>query len=252
MNHFNTDYTKKPQTDEQLALQELHRFKPVQHPRNLHSEDSAVIEHQVPAKNLTPYYQIPTRAFVEQDAVFQDSPLGARSLEVCLLGAPNAGKSSLMNTIVGKNVSAVSDKYNTTDESVRGIYTDFGERTQLVFLDTPGVTKMNNSMRSNLLISKAWHEIPSQDMAIFVVDSVRRLSLDVKGAIVRLSNTKVDPSDQKINQSMKEGTFTDERLERGDYEMTEEEKRLHSYHIPSVLVMNKVDLVTSKRRLKTL
>ena len=63
------------------------------------------------------------------DEVFKDSPIGSRSLEACLLGAPNAGKSSLMNFIVGKNVSAVSDKYNTTDEAVRGIYTDFDERT---------------------------------------------------------------------------------------------------------------------------
>ena len=45
-------------------------------------------------------------------------------------------------------------------------------------------------------------------MAIFVVDSVRRLSMDVKGAIVRLSKTKIDPSDRKLNESMKEGTFT--------------------------------------------
>jgi GTP-binding protein Era len=142
------------------------------------------------------------------DEVFKDSPIGSRSLEACLLGAPNAGKSSLMNFIVGKNVSAVSDKYNTTDEAVKGIYTDFDERTQIVFMDTPGVTKMNNSMRSNLLVSKAWDEIPSQDLAIFVVDSVRRLSMDVKGAIVRLSNTRVDPSDRKLNESMKEGTFT--------------------------------------------
>jgi hypothetical protein len=50
-----------------------------------------------------------------------------------------------------------------------------------------------------------------------VVDSVRRLSLDVKGAIVRLSSTKVDPSDRKLNESIKNGTFTQERLDRGEY-----------------------------------
>ena len=53
-------------------------------------------------------------------------------------------------------------------------------------------------------------------------------------------------------QSMKEGTFTQDRLDRGDYQMSEEEKQLYSYNIPSILVMNKVDLVTSKRRLKQL
>ena len=58
-------------------------------------------------------------------------------------------------------MSAVSDKYNTTDEPTKGIYTDWDLKTQIVFLDTPGVTKMNNSMRSNLLVSKAWDEIPT-------------------------------------------------------------------------------------------
>jgi len=65
-------------------------------------------------------------------------------------------------------------------------------------LDTPGVTKLNNSMRSNLLVSKAWGNILEQDMAIFVVDSVRRLSMEITGAIVRLSKTRFDPVDRKI------------------------------------------------------
>ena len=76
--------------------------------------------------------------------------------------------------------------------------------------------------------------------------------MDIKGAIVRLSNTSIDPSDRKLNESIKEGTFSQERFERGDYEMSEEEKQLYSNNIPSILVMNKVDLVTSKRRLKNL
>ena len=70
--------------------------------------------------------------------------------------------------------------------------------------------------------------------------------MDVKGAIVRLSNTKIDPIDRKINESIKDGTFSQDRVDRGEYEMSDEEKKLYSYNIPSVLVMNKVDLVTSK------
>ena len=107
-------------------------------------------------------------------------------------------------------------------------------------------------MRSNLLVTKAWSNIPEQDLAIFVVDSVRRLSLDVKGAIVRLSNLKIDPQDQKISKAMKENTFSEERMMKGDYEVSEEEKKYLSYNIPSILVLNKVDLVTSKRMLRNL
>ena len=156
--------------------------------------------------------------------VYNNSPQDAKSLEACILGAPNAGKSSLMNYMVNKNVSAVSDKKNTTDDITKGIYTDMDSKTQIVFMDTPGVTKVNNSMRSNLLESRAWSEVRTQDYAILVVDSVKRLSMDVKGAIVRLSRTKVDPSDRKLNEAMKNGTFTQDRLESGEYTMSEEEK----------------------------
>ena len=105
------------------------KAKPIQHPKGLDSEDTAIISWKVPPKNLTPYYKVPDQAYVELDEVFKDSPMGSKSIEACLLGAPNAGKSSLMNTIVGKNVSAISNKYNTTDEATKGIFTDFEERT---------------------------------------------------------------------------------------------------------------------------
>ena len=66
-----------------------------------------------------------------------------------------------MNYIINKNVSAVSDKKNTTDEITKGIYTDMESLTQIIFMDTPGVTKISNSMRSNLLESRAWSEVRS-------------------------------------------------------------------------------------------
>ena len=50
-------------------------------------------------------------------------------MDVCLIGPPNAGKSSLLNSITGKQVSAVSNKYNTTDEVIKGIYTNIDEKT---------------------------------------------------------------------------------------------------------------------------
>lgn len=54
----------------------------------------------------------------------KESPVGSKLLKSCLLGAPNAGKSSLMNLLVNKNVSAVSNKYNTTSESATGVFTE--------------------------------------------------------------------------------------------------------------------------------
>jgi GTPase Era involved in 16S rRNA processing len=57
------------------------------------------------------------------------SPVGAKSLDICLIGAPNAGKSSILNWMTERNVSAVSNKYNTTDEAKRGYYTDTNLKT---------------------------------------------------------------------------------------------------------------------------
>ena len=64
-----------------------------------------------------------------------------------------------MNKLMKRNVSAVSDKYNTTWEATMGVFTDIERKTQIELTDTPGATKASNSMRSNLLVTKAWDVI---------------------------------------------------------------------------------------------
>lgn len=128
-------------------------------------------------------------ALVRLDLKCTESPLKAKFLQACLLGAPNAGKSSLLNCLVGKNVSAVSNKVNTTDEATRGIFTDVARKTQMAFIDTPGVTKASNTMRSKLLVTRAWESIEESDQVIFVVDAAKRLSYEVKEALIRLKKT---------------------------------------------------------------
>ena len=83
-----------------LSGKEIEPLKPIQHPKLFNSEekvDNAIISHRVPPKNLTPYFRIPDDALAPLDIPCKDSPAGARSLTACLLGAPNAGKSSLIN-----------------------------------------------------------------------------------------------------------------------------------------------------------
>jgi GTPase Era involved in 16S rRNA processing len=50
-------------------------------------------------------------------------------MTVCILGAPNAGKSSLINRLVNKNISAVSDKANTTSDIITGVLTNYENST---------------------------------------------------------------------------------------------------------------------------
>ena len=158
----------------------------------LNEPDTNIISYKVPPKNLTPYYHIPNEALAPITVQKFDSPIGSRHLEVCILGAPNAGKSSIINFITERNISAVSNKYNTTDDPVLGIYTDYDTKSQLCMYDTPGVTKASNSLKSKLLVSKAWNKIEDSDMAIFVVDAVRKLDVAVKEAVLRLRNHAFD------------------------------------------------------------
>merc|ERR1712157_577340 len=92
-----------------------------------------------------------------------------------------------MNKLVRRSVSAVSNKFNTTDEATLGVFTDIERKTQVVLTDTPGATKASSSMRSGLLMTKAWNVIPDNEQAIFVVDAAKRMSFEVKRALIRLN-----------------------------------------------------------------
>lgn len=92
----------------------------------------------------------------------------------------------MINHFAERNISAVSNKVNTTDDATLGVFTDIPSRTQLLIYDTPGVTKASNSLRSKLLVTKAWSTISDMDHVVFVVDSAKRLCFEVKEALKRL------------------------------------------------------------------
>ena len=183
----------------------------------------AIISHKVPVKNLTPYNQIPIEALAQLELKCYDSPIGSRFLQACILGAPNAGKSSLVNRLVGKNVSAVSNKYNTTDEATKGLFTVMESKTQVALIDTPGVTKASNSLRSKLLVTRAWDQIEDADNCIFVVDAVKRLSFEVKESLIRLKKITqtIDPQLKNLQDAIEDDTFTEEAFRQGKFEMDE-------------------------------
>lgn len=63
---------------------------------------------------------------------------------VSIIGRPNVGKSTLLNSIVKKRVAITSDKPQTTRNMIQGIYND--DDTQIVFVDTPGIHKPQNKL----------------------------------------------------------------------------------------------------------
>jgi len=70
--------------------------------------------------------------------------LDTKVLTIGICGAPNSGKSTLMNRIIGRKLSAVSHKVNTTRTSILGIKNM--DKTQLVFYDTPGILQKRYSL----------------------------------------------------------------------------------------------------------
>ena len=71
--------------------------------------------------------------------------MGFKSGFVTVIGKTNVGKSSLINDLVGEQVSIVVNKSQTTRKVARGIYTD--EEAQIVFVDTPGLHKANSKLQ---------------------------------------------------------------------------------------------------------
>jgi GTPase len=114
------------------------------------------------------------------------------SIDIALVGAPNAGKSSVMNAIIGRHLSAVSDKYSTTYDKITGLFTDINSNTQVIINDLPGATKPNNKIQSTLLMTKCWEVLEEVDLALFVVDSVKRLDFEVRKSAQRLKGIVID------------------------------------------------------------
>ncbi len=98
-----------------------------------------------------------------------DSP--TRAGFVALLGAPNAGKSTLMNQMVGAKVSIVTPKVQTTRSRVRGILMD--RKTQIIFVDTPGIFQPKRRL-DRAMVHAAWQGAEDADQLLLLHDVARK------------------------------------------------------------------------------
>ncbi len=87
---------------------------------------------------------------------------------VSLIGRPNVGKSTLLNSIIGTKVAITSSKPQTTRNVIQGIYNS--EDTQIVFVDTPGIHKPNHKL-GKILNKGAYYSINDVDVILFLVDA---------------------------------------------------------------------------------
>lgn len=86
---------------------------------------------------------------------------------VSLIGRPNVGKSTLINTLVGYKIAITSNKAQTTRNMIQGIYND--DDTQIVFVDTPGIHKPVHKLGQRLN-EEAYYSIDDVDVVLFLID----------------------------------------------------------------------------------
>jgi len=89
---------------------------------------------------------------------------------VALIGRPNSGKSTFINTLIHEKISAVSSKPQTTQKTIKGIYND--EDSQIIFFDTPGIHESKEAM--NIIINaQAINSLKDADIVVRFIDISR-------------------------------------------------------------------------------
>lgn len=86
---------------------------------------------------------------------------------VALIGRPNVGKSTLMNTLIGQKIAITSNKPQTTRNRIQTVFTD--ERGQIVFLDTPGIHKAKNKL-GEYMVKVSTRTLRDVDMVLWLVE----------------------------------------------------------------------------------
>ncbi len=146
---------------------------------------------------------------------------GRRCGFVALIGAPNAGKSTLLNALVGTKVAIVSPKVQTTRFRILGITIEGA--SQLVFVDTPGIFTPRRRLE-RAMVAAAWKGAEDADLIVLLVDAARKeIDPDTQAIVARLTQAersailalnKIDevhrPRLLDLSQALNaEGRFTD-------------------------------------------
>ena len=117
----------------------------------------------------------------------EDAPRDTRCGFVALIGAPNAGKSTLMNALVGVKVSIVSRKVQTTRTVVRGIAIE-GD-AQVIFVDTPGIFRPARRL-DRAMVTTAWGSASEADALALLVDASKGVTEEVENITARIGDIR--------------------------------------------------------------
>jgi len=118
----------------------------------------------------------------------QDNTSTRKSGLVAIAGRPNAGKSTLLNRILGSAVSIVTPKAQTTRERVLGILTE--ERGQIVFVDTPGIHAAKKGGFNEFMVSEAAEALEGPNLIWYLVDPDS--AIEHEKAVIELLDRRAD------------------------------------------------------------
>ncbi|MBL8599106.1 MAG: GTPase Era [Devosia sp.] len=106
---------------------------------------------------------------------------------IALVGAPNAGKSTLLNALVGTKVSIVTHKAQTTRAQIRGVVTEGA--AQIVFIDTPGIFAPKRRL-DRAMVESAWTGAGDADFVALIVDAERGVTAEVEALLKGLEDIR--------------------------------------------------------------
>lgn len=202
--------------------------------KSLTSHSLATFRRQVPPSYS--YQSYFTSRFCCEDT--DDSLKTKRRLDVAIVGAPNAGKSQLLNAMTSTTVAAVSRKRHTTRTDILATRTI--DDSQLVFIDTPGFMNMKTARDEALfkdLVRDARAGIEDADYTLVVVDAAKNITDDLKEALTSLF----------IQANQSGGRLDDVSMD--DQGKVVKIKAPEHQHEKFAIVLNKVDLVSPKTKL---
>lgn len=126
---------------------------------------------------------------------------------VSIVGRPNAGKSTLINSIIGSKVAIVSDKAHTTRNNIQGIYND--DDSQIIFIDTPGIHKPMHKL-GKYMNSQSYYSIEDTNVILFMVDATEKIGKGDKFILEKLKevDSNVFLVLNKVDRIKKENLFS--------------------------------------------
>ena len=107
---------------------------------------------------------------------------------VSIIGRPNVGKSTLLNSIVGTKIAITSNTSGTTRNMIEGIYHE--KDLQIIFVDTPGIHKPQNKL-GQILNQQAYYSLNDVDVILFLIDITSSLGKEDKLILEKLKENNI-------------------------------------------------------------